>query len=62
MEKLNIIQKNILMEENVKDFVANTLFIEDQHIQDEKKKKKLTMIGLVSLYILLITVSLTLLS
>ncbi|MFZ1290125.1 MAG: hypothetical protein WAR79_08540 [Melioribacteraceae bacterium] len=62
MEKLNVMQKSILLEENGKDFVSSTLFVEDQHIQDEKKKKKLTIIGLASLYVLLITISLTLLN
>lgn len=62
MEKTNILQGKILFNETSKDFISNTLFEEEEEIQDDIRKRKLTLIGLGSLYIALILVSFTLLS
>jgi hypothetical protein len=62
LEKSNILQSKILFNESASDFISSTLFEEEGQIQEDLKKRKLTLIGLGSLYIVLILVSFTLLS
>ncbi|MBK8946911.1 MAG: hypothetical protein IPM32_16805 [Ignavibacteriae bacterium] len=62
MEKTTIFNSRLLINENSDDFISKTLFEEDQQIKDDVKKRKLTLIGLGSLYIVLILISFTLLS
>ncbi len=62
MDITKLSNSRILINDNNDDYISNTLFEEEQHIQDEIKKRKLKLIGLGSLYIVLILVSFTLLA
>jgi hypothetical protein len=62
LEKTTTFHNNILFEEQSKDFISSTLFEEDYQIKEDIKKRKITLIGLGSLYVILVLVSLTLLA
>jgi len=53
---------NILLKNEVNDFISENLHEEDAIIQREIKKRKMTMLSLGTFYILLLIVSFTLLS
>ncbi|MBK7978859.1 MAG: hypothetical protein IPK06_02370 [Ignavibacteriae bacterium] len=62
MDRTKLSYSRILINDSNNDYISNTLFEEEQHIKDEIKKRKLKLIGLGSLYIVLILVSFTLLA
>lgn len=53
---------NILLKNEVNDFISENLHEEDANIQREIKKRKMTMLSLGTFYILLLIISFTLLS
>lgn len=53
---------NILLKNEVNDFISENLHEEDANIQREIKKRKMTMLSLGTFYILLLVISFTLLS
>lgn len=53
---------NILLKDEVNDFISENLHEEDANIQREIKKRKMTMLSLGTFYILLLVISFTLLS
>ncbi len=62
MENIRILNKSALLEEEAEDFISETVLEEDDALQNNIKKRKLTLIGLGSLYIILLLVSLTFLT
>lgn len=62
MENIRIVNNSALLDEEIDDFISETVHEEDDALQNEIKKRKLTLIGLGSLYIILLLVSFTFLT
>ena len=62
MENIRTLNNSSLLDEKVEDFIAETIHEEDSTLQNDIKKRKLTLIGLGSLYVILLLVSFTFLT
>lgn len=62
MENVNVANNSVLLDQKNEDFVSETLVEEETQLHEEIKKRKLTLIGLGSLYIALILASFTFLT
>lgn len=62
MENINYINRNILSNKKSFDFVSETVEEEEALLFEEMKKRKLTLIGLGSIYVILILASFTFLT
>ena len=62
MQNEGYLQNSVLVEERTKDFVSENLEEEELLLHKELRKRKITLIGLGSVYVLLILASFTLLT
>lgn len=62
MENIQYLNKSVLLKEESRDFVSETLEEETLQLQEDIRKRKLTLIGLSTVYIVLILASLTFLT
>ena len=62
MENINYVNNSILLKHNPSDFVSETLEEDELQLQEDLRKRKMTLIGLGSLYVVLILASFTFLT
>jgi len=62
VENVNVANDNMILNQKSEDFVSETLAEEETQLHEEIKKRKLTLIGLGSIYIVLILASFTFLT
>lgn len=62
MEGTNHFSNNILLKTESKDFISENLVEEELQIKQDMRKRKMTIIGLGSVYVLLILASLIILT
>lgn len=62
MEDIRILNNSALIDEKIEDFIAETVHEEDEEFQNDIKKRKLALIGLGSLYVVLLLLSFTFLT
>lgn len=62
MENFTLSNKNSLVEDKAEDYVSKTIHAEEVALKKDMTKKRITLIGLGSLYVVLLLVSFTFLS
>jgi len=62
VENINYVNNSILLKEERKDFISETLEEEELQLKEDLRKRKMTLIGLGSVYVLLILASFTFLT
>lgn len=62
MENINYVNNSILLNDKSEDFYSHNLEEEELLLQEELKKRKLTLISLGSIYVILILASFTFLT
>jgi len=62
VDNINYVNNSILLEEERQDFVSETLEKEELELKEDLRKRKLTLIGLGSIYVVLILASFTFLT
>ncbi|MCB0370486.1 MAG: hypothetical protein KDD45_13935 [Bdellovibrionales bacterium] len=62
MEKTKLHKSILAFEQTSNDFISHTLNKEDKELKEDLRKRKLKLLGLGSIYVLLVLISFTLLT
>ncbi|MCB0748380.1 MAG: hypothetical protein KDC90_13040 [Ignavibacteriae bacterium] len=62
MEKTKLHKSKLAFEQTSTDFISHTLYEEDRELKEDLRMRKLKILGLGSIYVLLVLVSFTLLT